>query len=148
VLYAFAAIALLMPYVSALTDRLDFWALDGEAMRWAALALYAAGGALRAVPVFVLKDRFSGLVAIQAGHKLETQGVYGLVRNPSYVGLLLSSLGWVLTFRSGVGVAMTASLLIPLIARIRAEERLLGEHFGSEYSAYRARTWRLVPWVY
>jgi protein-S-isoprenylcysteine O-methyltransferase Ste14 len=26
--------------------------------------------------------------------------------------------------------------------------RLLEEHFGAEYQAYRARTWRLVPGVY
>jgi len=25
---------------------------------------------------------------------------------------------------------------------------LLHEHFGSEYDAYRARTWRLIPGIY
>jgi len=39
-------------------------------------------------------------------------------------------------------------MLIPLIARIRAEERLLHSHFGAEYDAYFARTWRLVPGIY
>jgi protein-S-isoprenylcysteine O-methyltransferase Ste14 len=106
------------------------------------------GGLLRIWPVYVLKNRFSGLVAIQPGHRLETQGIYGLIRNPSYLGLLTSSLGWVLAFRSGVGVVLVASLLVPLVARIRAEERLLREHFGAEYDAYRARTWRLVPGIY
>jgi protein-S-isoprenylcysteine O-methyltransferase Ste14 len=84
-------------------------------------------------------------VAIQTGHTLETDGIYGLIRNPSYLGLLATSLGWVLAFRSGVGVVLTASLLV---ARIRAEERLLRSHFGAEYDAYFARTWRLVPWIY
>ena len=71
-----------------------------------------------------------------------------MIRNPSYLGLLTSSLGWVLAFRSGVGVVLTASLLVPLVARIRAEERLLREHFGAEYEAYCTRTWRLVPGIY
>jgi protein-S-isoprenylcysteine O-methyltransferase Ste14 len=35
-----------------------------------------------------------------------------------------------------------------LLARIQAEERLLSETFGAEYDAYRARTWRLVPYIY
>ena len=96
----------------------------------------------------VLGHRFSGLVAIQREHKLETHGVYAVVRNPSYVGLLVSSLGWVLAFRSVVGVILTAALLVPLVARIRSEERLLRQHFGAEYDAYCARTWRLVPWIY
>jgi protein-S-isoprenylcysteine O-methyltransferase Ste14 len=54
----------------------------------------------------------------------------------------------VLTFRSGVGVLLVAALLVPLVARIHAEERLLHEHFGAEYDAYRKRTWRLLPGIY
>lgn len=75
-----------------------------------------------------------------------TTGIYGVIRNPSYLGLLISSLGWVLTFRSGV--FLVASLLVPLEARIRSEERLLRSHFGAEYDAYCSRTWRLLPGIY
>ena len=57
-------------------------------------------------------------------------------RNPSYVGMLITSLGWVLTFRSGVAVLLVASLLVPLVARIHAEEQLLRSHFGAEYATY------------
>jgi hypothetical protein len=38
-----------------------------------------------------------------------------------------------------------AALLVRLVARIRAEERLLREHFGAEHDACCKRTWRLVP---
>jgi len=54
----------------------------------------------------------------------------------------------VLTFRSGAGVLLVASLLVPLMARIRAGERLLRSHFGAEYEAYCARTWRLLSGIY
>ncbi len=148
VLAALGVIALLMSYFCAYTDRMGFWTLDGNAVRWAGVVVCAAGGILRIWPVYVLRNRFSGLVAIQAGHKLETRGIYGVIRNPSYLGLLIGSLGWVLAFRSGVGVVLTASLLVPLVARIRAEERLLREHFGAAYDAYCARTWRLLPGIY
>jgi protein-S-isoprenylcysteine O-methyltransferase Ste14 len=60
----------------------------------------------------------------------------------------MNSLGWGLAFRSGVGVAITALLLPPLLARIRAEEALLRSQFGEEYDAYRARTSRLIPGLY
>jgi len=148
VLGAFTVIAILMSYFSAYTDRIGFWTFGGETLRWAGVAICAAGGALRIAPVFVLRERFSGLVAIQEGHKLETRGMYGVIRNPSYLGMIIASAGWVLAFRSGVGLILVASLLIPLIARIHAEERLLGKQFGVEYDSYRKRTWRLVPWVY
>jgi len=148
VLGAFSVIALLMAYFPAYTDRIGFWTLDGQTVRWIGVVVCAAGGVLRILPVYVLRNRFSGLVAIQPGHKLETRGIYGVVRNPSYLGMLTTSLGWVLAFRSEVGVLLAASLLIPLIARIRAEERLLREHFGAEYDAYVAHTWRLLPGIY
>ncbi len=148
VLVAFTVIALLMSYFSAYTDRLNFWTFDGGTLRWIGVVVCAVGGLLRILPVYVLKNRFSGLVAIQPGHKLETRGMYSVIRNPSYLGMLTTSLGWVLTFRSVVGVILVACLLIPLIARMHSEERLLRQQFGPEYDAYFARTWRLIPGIY
>jgi protein-S-isoprenylcysteine O-methyltransferase Ste14 len=148
VLGAFTVIALLMSYFSAYTDRIGFWTIDGDTMRWVGVVVCAAGGVLRIAPAYVLKNRFSGLVAIQPGHTLETRGMYGVIRNPSYLGMLMTSLGWVLAFRSIVGVVLALSLLVPLVSRMHAEERMLREHFGAEYEAYFQRTWRLVPWVY
>jgi protein-S-isoprenylcysteine O-methyltransferase Ste14 len=148
VIAAFGAIGLLAGYLPAYTDRIAFWTIDGDAVRWLGVVLFAAGGALRLWPVHVLGDRFSGLVAIQPGHTLVTGGIYGIIRHPSYLGLLLNSLGWGLAFRSGVGVLLTALLVPPLLARIYAEERLLRAQFGEEYGDYCAQTWRLVPWVY
>jgi protein-S-isoprenylcysteine O-methyltransferase Ste14 len=148
VIPAFALIGLLAGYLPAYTDRMEFWTLDGHAVRWLGVVLFAVGGALRLWPVFVLGRRFSGLVAIQPGHELVTSGVYRVIRHPSYLGLLVNSLGWALAFRSGVGVLLTALLVPPLIARMRAEEALLRTHFGGEYETYRARTSRLIPGLY
>src|SRR6266478_6476619 len=148
VLAAFGVIGLLMAYLPAYTDRIEFWTFDGDAVRWLGVVLFAAGGALRIWPVFVLGHRFSGLVAIQPGHTLVTSGVYGIIRHPSYLGLLVSSLGWALAFRSTVGVLLTALTIVPLVARISAEEKLLRAQFGDAYDAYRRRTWRLIPRIY
>ncbi len=148
VLIAFALIGLLDGYLPAYTDRKEFWILDGEAIRWFGVVLFAAGGALWLWPVFVLGRRFSGLVAIQPGHTLVTDGVFSVIRNPSYLGLLINSLGWALAFRSGVGVLLTALMIPPLLARIRAEETLLRTQFGGEYDAYCSRTKRLIPGLY
>jgi protein-S-isoprenylcysteine O-methyltransferase Ste14 len=103
---------------------------------------------LRIWPVFVLGNRFSGLVAIQPGHTLVTTGIYGTIRNPSYLGLIVSTLGWALAFRSLVGVLLAAIMVLPLLGRMNAEEKLLRAHFGPEYEAYFARTKRLIPGIY
>jgi len=148
VLIPFTVIGFLSAYLPAYTDRKEFWTFDGEEMRWLGFVLFAAGGALRIYPVFVLGRRFSGLVAIQTGHTLVTTGVYGTIRHPSYLGLLIHSLGWALAFRAGVGVVLTVLTVPPILARIRAEERLLRSQFGAEYEAYCRRTARLIPGVY
>jgi protein-S-isoprenylcysteine O-methyltransferase Ste14 len=145
VLILFAVIGLLDAYLPAYTERTGLWILDGDTVRWLGVVLFAAGGALRLWPVFVLGRRFSGLVAIQPGHTLVTNGIYGVIRHPSYLGLLVNSLGWALGFRSGVGLLLTALMIPPLVARIRAEERLLQTQFGEEYEVYRTRTSRLIP---
>jgi protein-S-isoprenylcysteine O-methyltransferase Ste14 len=117
-------------------------------VRWLGVVLFAAGGALRLWPVYVLGDRFSGLVAIQPGHTLVTTGIYSMIRNPSYLGLLVSSLGGGLAFRARSGVLLAALLIPPLVARMHAEERLLTAQFGDAYRAYCAHTARLIPGLY
>jgi protein-S-isoprenylcysteine O-methyltransferase Ste14 len=148
VFVAVSLIALTSAVIPPYTDRIGLWTIDGDTTRWAGVLVYVLGGALRLWPVFILGSRFSGLVAIQPGHTLETHGVYSLIRNPSYLGMLINILGWGLAFRGWAGVAVALLLLVPLIARIHAEERLLRAHFGAEYDAYLARTWRLIPGIY
>jgi protein-S-isoprenylcysteine O-methyltransferase Ste14 len=148
VITALSIIGLLDGFLPAFTDRIEFWTIDGEVVRWIGVFLFGAGGALRIWPVFVLGHRFSGLVAIQPGHTLVTTGVYRVIRHPSYLGLLVTMLGWGLAFRSVVGVVLTLVTLVPIIARIKAEERLLLSQFGEEYERYRAQTSRLIPGVY
>jgi protein-S-isoprenylcysteine O-methyltransferase Ste14 len=148
VLPVFGVIGFLNAYQPAYTDHNEFWTIDGDIVRWIGVVLFAVGGALRIWPVFVLGHRFSDLVAIQPEHSLIPSGIYGVIRHPSYLGLLINSLGWSLAFRSGVGVLLTALLILPLLARIEAEENLLHSQFGEEYDAYRSHTWRLIPGIY
>jgi protein-S-isoprenylcysteine O-methyltransferase Ste14 len=148
VIAAFTILGLALALLPPLSDRFDALTFGGDGVRWIGVAIGAAGGVLRLAPVFVLGRRFSGLVAIQPGHTLVTDGLYGVIRHPSYLGLLATAVGWSLAFRSGVGLIITALIALVLVARMNAEERLLAETFGAEYQAYRARTWRLVPYVY
>jgi protein-S-isoprenylcysteine O-methyltransferase Ste14 len=141
-------IGLLSGYLPAYTERKGWWVLDGDAVRWLGVSLYLAGGVLRIWPVFILGRRFSGLVAIQPGHELVTDGVYRIIRHPSYLGACILMFGWALAFRSGVGLILAALIIPPLLARIRSEEALLRAQFGEQYEAYCRRTARLVPGLY
>ena len=46
-----------------------------------------------------------------------------------------------------MGVLLTALTIVPLIARICAEEALLRSQFGAEYDAVRSQTSRLIPGI-
>jgi protein-S-isoprenylcysteine O-methyltransferase Ste14 len=137
-------VALLPPYL----DGQGRWTTDEAVTPYIGLALLAFGGGLRIAAVFVLGRRFTGLVAIQEGHRLVTSGLYGVVRHPSYAGMLAWMAGYVLVFRCWLGLLLVAATLAILVARMNAEEALLESEFGEEYASYRRRTWRLVPWVY
>jgi protein-S-isoprenylcysteine O-methyltransferase Ste14 len=137
-------VTLLPPYL----ERIDRWTFDGDAARYAGLVLVALGTTLRMWPVFVLGHRFSGLVAIQGNHALVTTGPYRYVRHPSYLGALVFVFGWGFVFRTPIGIVFTALFLIPLVARMNSEERLLASEFGEPYEEYRRRTSRLVPGIY
>lgn len=148
VLAAFAFLGVLIGWVPALTDRMDFGTIDGDTTRWLGVAIYTTGGVVRLWPVFVLGNRFSGLVAVQPGHRLVTTGLYRRIRHPSYLGMLICVLGWALAFRSLAGLAVALATIIPVVARMNAEETLLTDAFGEEYRTYQAATARLLPGLY
>ena len=120
VLVAFAIIGLLAAYPPAYTDRKEIWTLDGDTIRWLGVALFAAGGALRLWPVFVLGRPVQRVgrhpARAYAGH----DWYLWRYSPPELFGLLVNSLGWALAFRSGIGVLLTALTMPPLLGRMRA----------------------------
>jgi hypothetical protein len=58
-------------------DRIDFWTIDGNTIRWLRVVLFAVGGALRLWPVYVLGNRFSGLVTIGHAGAFRLEGCQG-----------------------------------------------------------------------
>src|SRR5262249_22938524 len=51
VIAAFGILGLLSAWLTAYTDRKEFLTIDGEAVRWLGVILFAAGGVLRLWPV-------------------------------------------------------------------------------------------------
>jgi protein-S-isoprenylcysteine O-methyltransferase Ste14 len=137
-----------MAVLPAYLDGRNLWTADEAVTPYVGLALLTLGGGLRLAAVFVLGRRFTGLVAIQEEHRLQTGGLYRHIRHPSYTGMLLYMAGYVMVFRCWLGLLLVAGTLAVLLARMNAEEALLESEFGAEYRSYRRRTWRLVPWVY
>ena len=76
-----------------------------------------------------------------------TNGFYRYLRNPSYLGAFLGAMGWFLVFRCGLGFVLTLLMIPVAIPWIRKEEAMLQVEFGDAYTAYKSRTWRLIPFI-
>jgi protein-S-isoprenylcysteine O-methyltransferase Ste14 len=136
---------LFLPYA----DRRGLLTLpDREAWRWAGLAVSVLGAAVRVTSAWSLGKQFSSYVTLQENHQLVQTGLYKRVRHPMYLGLLMSMAGLALVFRSWLVIPMLIWGLVFVLLRMGQEERLLAEHFGTEFESYRRRTWRLLPYVY
>ncbi len=130
----------------------DRWALfvwpESDLLRYIGLAATSIGMAIRIFGMAQLGQLFSGFVTLQPEHHLITTGCYRWVRHPIYSGSLLAFAGFLLVFRSKLVLIAVPAYLIGTLLRIVDEERLFAETFGAEYEQYRARTWRLIPFIY
>ncbi len=143
---ALALIPLAIPPVSSWGGRVGVWSLPaGEVFGWTGVAMVALGLWIRVSAMRQLGARFSPLVALQREHVLETTGWYARVRHPGYLGSLLANWGAAIAFGSAVALPLAALMTAFQWARVRREERLLAEHFGEVWLAYRARTGALLP---
>lgn len=114
-----------------------------------ALAVLVAGLAIRLVAIFTLGRSFSANVAIRAEQKVQRNGLFRIVRHPSYFGLVLIFLAVGLRTCNLVSLA---AMLVPtaasLLYRIHVEEAALLEAFGEDYADYCRGTSCLIPGIY
>jgi protein-S-isoprenylcysteine O-methyltransferase Ste14 len=111
--------------------------------------LLITGGAVTVAGRAQLAKFGSGVLRIEEGHRLVTNGIYGLIRHPIYGGGLVGVVGLYLAFRSLIMlVAVTAVYFAVINHRLLFEERMLVDEFGDEYKAYMRKTRRLIPYIY
>jgi len=76
---------------------------------------------------------------------LVTSGIYGLTRNPMYVGLSVVLLGWATFLCSGLALGGPVVFVLYISHfQIAPEERVLLAKFGAAYEEYKARVRRWV----
>ena len=73
--------------------------------------------------------------------------------HPSYSALLLHILPFLyfigLKHQNRILAAYFAVGMVPFMGRIMAEERGLEQHFGTEsFAEYKAKRWRLIPFIW
>jgi protein-S-isoprenylcysteine O-methyltransferase Ste14 len=98
--------------------------------------------------VVIQNSYAAATVRVQAGQKLVSTGLYGLVRHPMYAGNVIMMVGIPLALGSYWGLVFVAPGLIVLAVRIRDEEKLLQEELDG-YRQYTQKVrYRLVPYAW
>jgi protein-S-isoprenylcysteine O-methyltransferase len=121
----------------------------GHWLKVAAVIVLVVGLGIRWTAIVTLGRAFSSNVAILDSQKIMRSGIFGWMRHPSYLGLLLVFVAVGLHSRNWIGFALA---VVPTAAvmmyRIHVEEIALRAAFGEEYEAYGRETKRLIPGVY
>jgi len=122
---------------------------SNSSIQYVGVMVIFIGIIIRLVAVFTLGQFFTVDVTIREDHKLKKDGLYKYLRHPSYFASLVSftGLGW--TFNNWLSLLLiVVAILIVFINRIKIEEKLLIQHFGSEYIEYKNTTNGLIPLIY
>ena len=80
-----------------------------------------------------------------ARHELMTRGVYGIVRHPQYLGLILIVVAFNIQWPTLVTLAMAPLLIVAYVRQARREDRELNARFGDEYVRYAERVPAFIP---
>jgi protein-S-isoprenylcysteine O-methyltransferase Ste14 len=113
------------------------------------LVLIVSGMMIRFISVGSLGRFFTVDVTLREDHKIKKDGIYKYIRHPSYLGSLISFLGFGLSLNNWISLAIVfVPVTIAMIIRINVEEKVLCGLPDSEYSGYMKRTYRLVPFIY
>ncbi len=111
------------------------------------LALSGLAVSLWAIYTTVRRD-----VILDAGHfvkkehPLVTDGAYGFVRNPMYLGIILIWFGIAVAFQNAWLLTASAFYVVPALwFYIRAEEQMMAQEFGARFAEYTERVGRLLP---
>ncbi|KAI9235719.1 MAG: hypothetical protein BYD32DRAFT_346929, partial [Podila humilis] len=121
---------------------------------------------LRAWSFKTLDRFFTYSLTIRPGHRLVQDGPYRFLLHPSYTGLILTGIPYIysMAFEGYWTYLIKPLMLIPIpglvltlgglilaygltIFRVQGEEKMLYQHFGSEWQEYASKRWRFIPFV-
>jgi protein-S-isoprenylcysteine O-methyltransferase len=115
-----------------------------------AFVFIAVGQTIRAIAMLQAGSNFSHMVAHtkRQEHQLVIDGLYSVLRHPSYFGYFWWAIGTQLACGNAVCLVGYAFVLYRFFERrISGEEELLVRFFGQEYVKFRERTWVGIPGI-
>jgi protein-S-isoprenylcysteine O-methyltransferase Ste14 len=98
--------------------------------------------------VIVQNSYAAATITVEAGQKLATTGLYGVVRHPMYAGTLVMMVGMPLALDSYWGLLSLLPGGLLLAVRILDEERMLREQLDGYAEYMHTVRYRVVPYLW
>ena len=111
------------------------------------LSISIIGAIIACVSRYLLGNNWSLSVQRKESHQLIQNGIYKIVRHPIYTGLLLLFIGNAIIVGDYRAIIAILIVFISLWLKLKREEKLLTETFGTEYTEYKNRTKALIPYL-
>lgn len=148
--YPYIATALIVSLT--VTVLAFFFGLGGYLPPWTSYLGFGVAGLGVAVRLWAMRTLgrfFTMPITTSDDHELVREGPYRWLRHPAYTGNFLVAIGVPLVLGSPVGLAVTlVCCLAAYIHRIRIEEAVLVDRFGTAYQQYSRNRARLIPPIY
>ena len=112
--------------------------------RWLGLAFAAVGVAFFTAAVLRMKDSWRAGIASGEKTELVTTGVYGISRNPAFVGFDLVYIGVLLCFANWIHLVVVVCAVVVFHLQILQEERFLLSRKDIDYEDYYHRVRRYL----
>jgi len=136
-------------FLAVYATNFNFSIANSAIINYVGLLFICIGVVLRFAVIVNLGKFFTVDVTIKDNHKLKTNGFYRYLRHPSYTASLLSFIGFGISLNNWISLMLIIGLvLIGFLIRIKIEEKVLINYFGTEYLNYKKHTQKIIPFIY
>jgi len=149
VYFIWIIIIISIPTAIYISNKYFYPILRNSSIEYFGLSLIFLGIILRLIIIKSLGNFFTVNVTIKSNHILKKDGFYKYLRHPSYASSILSFIGFGISLNNLFSLVLILTLIfITFVIRIKVEEKVLIEHFGSEYLDYIKTTKKIIPFIY
>jgi protein-S-isoprenylcysteine O-methyltransferase Ste14 len=132
-----------LPPVAALSG------IAGILFAFFTVGIAAASGWLIAASVGTLGMQWAMRARLVEDHKLITVGPYAYIRNPIYTGMFGMLIATGLATEHWIALLIAIVVFgVGLVIRVRVEEKLLRDRFGTKFDEYAKRVPAVIPGIY
>lgn len=125
-----------------LASRQRFFESTGAA--WFGLALCLAGVLILVLSLVSFGNSFRVGIDVDKPGRLVTTGIFGVSRNPIYVGFFLFLAGQFLAFPNWIPLVYLGGGALLFHRQVLREEQFMRQRYGQEYAEYCSRVRRYV----